>query len=102
MPIQFTEKPIPGVFLVEPNVFKDDRGFFMETYHHKRYSEEGIDQAFGQPLTLTTVDAQRASLSIAQPSGEAGLCDIRTSSRHCSGHTVRFSYIRAMDRNPSV
>ncbi len=48
MPIQFTEKPIPGVFLVEPNVFEDDRGFFMETYHHKSYSEEGIDQAFVQ------------------------------------------------------
>lgn len=48
MPIQFTEKPIPGVFLVQQDVFKDDRGFFMETYHHKKYSEKGIDKIFVQ------------------------------------------------------
>ena len=29
-------------------VFKDDRGFFMETYHTSKYSESGLDQAFVQ------------------------------------------------------
>ena len=48
MPIQFTEKPLPGVFLIEPEVFKDDRGFFMETFHHKKYREKGIDRIFVQ------------------------------------------------------
>jgi len=48
MPIQFTEKPIPGVFLIAPNKFKDNRGFFMEIFNSKRYSEEGIDQIFVQ------------------------------------------------------
>ncbi len=48
MSIQFTEKPLSGVFLIEPHVFKDDRGFFMETYHHKKYSKNGIKKAFVQ------------------------------------------------------
>lgn len=48
MPIQFTEKPVPGVFLVKPAVFEDDRGFFMETYHKERYSDAGISDKFIQ------------------------------------------------------
>jgi len=39
---------LPGVVLIEPRVFKDPRGFFMETYHQKRYSAEGIDRGFVQ------------------------------------------------------
>jgi dTDP-4-dehydrorhamnose 3,5-epimerase len=34
--------------LVEPDVYKDDRGFFLETYHQKKYSEEGIAKSFVQ------------------------------------------------------
>ena len=34
--------------MVEPQVFKDDRGFFLETYHQTRYGEKGIDQPFVQ------------------------------------------------------
>ncbi|NQU13512.1 MAG: dTDP-4-dehydrorhamnose 3,5-epimerase family protein, partial [Desulfobacteraceae bacterium] len=30
--MKFTEKSLPGVLLIEPMVFEDDRGFFMETY----------------------------------------------------------------------
>jgi dTDP-4-dehydrorhamnose 3,5-epimerase len=36
------------VILVEPQVFKDDRGFFLETYHQARYAEKGIDRPFVQ------------------------------------------------------
>jgi len=32
MPFKFEELSIPGVILVTPKVFKDDRGFFLETY----------------------------------------------------------------------
>jgi dTDP-4-dehydrorhamnose 3,5-epimerase len=43
-----TETELSGVFLIEPDIFRDERGFFMETYHQKRYSEAGIDRAFVQ------------------------------------------------------
>ena len=48
MTLKFTEKSLPGVLLIEPMVFEDDRGFFMETYHSGKYGEAGIDQAFVQ------------------------------------------------------
>jgi len=46
--MEITETSLPGVVIVEPHVFEDRRGFFMETYHQKRYSEDGIDAIFVQ------------------------------------------------------
>lgn len=43
-----TEQTLPGVLLIEPAVFEDDRGFFMETYHVEKYRETGIVRAFVQ------------------------------------------------------
>jgi dTDP-4-dehydrorhamnose 3,5-epimerase len=48
MSIKFLATALPGVFLIEPDVFKDERGFFMETYHQRRYAEGGIDCQFVQ------------------------------------------------------
>ena len=39
---------IKDVLIIEPKVFKDARGFFMETYHWNRYMTEGIDHSFVQ------------------------------------------------------
>jgi len=33
---------LDGVLIIEPDVFKDKRGFFSETYHKDRYSEKYI------------------------------------------------------------
>lgn len=46
--MKFTELKIPGVILVEPDVWRDDRGYFKETYHAKKYAEGGIARAFVQ------------------------------------------------------
>jgi dTDP-4-dehydrorhamnose 3,5-epimerase len=46
--IKYTKTDLPGVLLIEPRVFKDSRGFFMETFHQKKYAEAGIDHAFIQ------------------------------------------------------
>jgi dTDP-4-dehydrorhamnose 3,5-epimerase len=42
------ETPLPGVLLLEPRVFGDARGFFMETYNAGRFRELGIDATFVQ------------------------------------------------------
>ena len=42
------ETSLPGVRVVEPRAFGDDRGFFLERYHARRYAEAGIDAAFVQ------------------------------------------------------
>ena len=36
---------LPGVVILEPKVFGDDRGFFMETYRRSEYTELGIAEA---------------------------------------------------------
>ncbi|MFZ5897276.1 MAG: dTDP-4-dehydrorhamnose 3,5-epimerase [Myxococcota bacterium] len=37
-----------GILLISPRVFKDQRGFFVETYQQERYRQAGIDCAFVQ------------------------------------------------------
>ena len=44
----FRETDLPGVILVEPRVHRDDRGFFLESYHAEKYREGGIDARFVQ------------------------------------------------------
>lgn len=39
---------LPGVLVIEPEVIRDGRGFFVETYHAPRYREHGIAAAFVQ------------------------------------------------------
>jgi len=39
---------LPGVFLIEPDIHEDGRGFFLETYHAERYGEQGILGPFVQ------------------------------------------------------
>lgn len=39
---------LDGVVIIEPKVFGDQRGFFMETWNAKRYSESGLDFSFVQ------------------------------------------------------
>lgn len=43
-----TRSEIPGLVLIEPKVFADARGSFMETYHARRYAEAGIIRPFVQ------------------------------------------------------
>lgn len=38
----------PDILIIEPKLFGDARGFFMETYQEKRYSEAGIQTQFVQ------------------------------------------------------
>ena len=39
---------LPGVAVIEPNVYRDPRGFFLEAYHAQRYAEAGIPGSFVQ------------------------------------------------------
>jgi len=38
----------PEVLLIEPDVFNDPRGFFMETFHTKKFAEAGLPTEFLQ------------------------------------------------------
>ena len=44
----FIKTDIDGVIIVEPKVFGDSRGYFMETYQEKAFKEGGIPSDFVQ------------------------------------------------------
>lgn len=44
----FKPTRLAEVVLIEPKVFGDERGFFMETYHARKFAEGGIDASFVQ------------------------------------------------------
>jgi dTDP-4-dehydrorhamnose 3,5-epimerase len=39
---------IPGVLIIEPKIFGDSRGFFLETFHAARYADAGLPGPFVQ------------------------------------------------------
>lgn len=43
-----SDAPLGGLRIIRPDVFRDARGAFLETYHQRRYHEAGIDAAFVQ------------------------------------------------------
>lgn len=45
---KFTKTSIEGVYIIEPTVFGDERGYFMETYHQEEFKEAGLDLNFVQ------------------------------------------------------
>ena len=46
--MQVIETKIPGVFLIQPEVHEDSRGFFFESYHQSKLAEHGIRETFVQ------------------------------------------------------
>jgi len=48
MALKLTQLSIPGVILIEPPCFEDNRGFFLETYHLKKYKDAGLVKKFVQ------------------------------------------------------
>jgi dTDP-4-dehydrorhamnose 3,5-epimerase len=47
--MRFLPSPIlPEIVVIEPDVFQDDRGFFMECYHQEKFERAGIRTRFVQ------------------------------------------------------
>ncbi|MFN0152583.1 MAG: dTDP-4-dehydrorhamnose 3,5-epimerase [bacterium] len=46
--MRFVSTEIAGVVVIEPQVHRDARGFFLETYHERKFREGGIDVRFVQ------------------------------------------------------
>lgn len=44
----FNKTEIEGVYIIEPKVFGDSRGFFMETYNENDFKKNGLDYVFVQ------------------------------------------------------
>jgi len=46
--MQITNTILPGVMLIDPKVFEDERGFFFESYRKQLFDEHGISLEFVQ------------------------------------------------------
>jgi dTDP-4-dehydrorhamnose 3,5-epimerase len=46
--MKFLPTELPGVLLIEPQVWRDERGFFLETYQREKYAAGGVDAVFVQ------------------------------------------------------
>ncbi len=70
--MKFIETALAGVILVEPDVHEDPRGFFMETYHAKKYAEGGIPGPFVQDNYSWSVRGTLRGLhyQLANPQGK--------------------------------
>ena len=44
----FEKTEIDGLFVIEPKVFGDNRGYFMETYNYEDFKKAGLDMVFVQ------------------------------------------------------
>lgn len=70
--MKVTKFDIPGVLLIEPKVFEDERGFFMETFNAERYAENGMPGNFVQDNHSKSVKATLRGLhyQIERPQGK--------------------------------
>jgi dTDP-4-dehydrorhamnose 3,5-epimerase len=81
--MKFIESELPGVLLLEPTVYRDDRGYFLETYQKEEFQKAGIKEEFVQ---------HNFSLSIKNT-----LRGLHLQTRHLQGKLVRVIRGEALD-----
>jgi dTDP-4-dehydrorhamnose 3,5-epimerase len=74
--VKVSETSLPGVLLIEPKVFGDDRGFFLETFHQKRYAEGGISLPFVQDNWSRSVRGTLRGLHFQDPNPQGKLVQV--------------------------
>ncbi len=76
--MQTTDLSLAGLKLIQPRVFRDDRGFFIETYSEPRYAEVGIDVTFVQDNHSRSVKGTLRGLHYQSSPGQAKLVRVAT------------------------
>ena len=70
--MKFLPTQLPGVLIVEPDVYRDQRGWFVETYHVQKYQEAGIPLPFVQDNCSSSVHGtlRGLHLQLTRPQGK--------------------------------
>jgi dTDP-4-dehydrorhamnose 3,5-epimerase len=74
--VKVSETELPGVLLLEPRRFGDDRGFFMELFHEQRYAEAGIAGPFVQDNFSRSAKGILRGLHFQQPHAQGKLVQV--------------------------
>lgn len=92
--MKFIETDIPGPIIIEPQVFGDDRGFFLESWNAAKFAEGGLDLKFVQDNHSRSAKGVLRGLHFQNPNPQGKLVrvtagrvwdvavDIRKSSPH--------------------
>jgi dTDP-4-dehydrorhamnose 3,5-epimerase len=70
--LQFIKTAIPDLYVIEPRVFKDQRGYFMESFQKKLFEDNGIAAEFVQDNISFSVKGTLRGLHYQLPPDEQG------------------------------
>jgi dTDP-4-dehydrorhamnose 3,5-epimerase len=98
---------LPGVKIVEPRVFRDDRGFFLESFNAGRFTEHGLPTSFVQDNhSRSARDIVRGlHYQLRQPQGKlvrvvrGAIFDVAVDIRVGSPHFGRWTGVELSDEN---
>ena len=71
--MQVVDLPLPGLKLLKPQVFRDGRGYFLESYRRQRLGELGIDVEFVQDNHSHSIQGSLRGLHFQSTPGQAKL-----------------------------
>ena len=74
--MKVTQTKLPGVLIVEPDVYDDERGFFLETWSAKRYAEAGLPQKYVQDNLSFSKKGILRGLHLQHPHGQGKLVQV--------------------------
>ena len=100
---------LKGLLIIEPDIFKDKRGFFFETFHEERYRQSGIDSIFIQDNVSCSVQRALRGLHYQHPHAQDKLIqalsgeifDVAVDIRRESPTFGLWMGVRLSDRNKS-
>jgi dTDP-4-dehydrorhamnose 3,5-epimerase len=74
--MKVTPTPLSGVVAIEPKVFGDARGFFLETWHRERYAELGVSRDFVQDNVSRSQKGILRGLHLQNPFAQGKLVQV--------------------------
>jgi dTDP-4-dehydrorhamnose 3,5-epimerase len=74
--MKLIDTSLPGVCLIEPSVFEDERGFFLESYHQMKYEALGIKDRFVQDNHSRSIANTLRGLHYQIEGPQAKLCRV--------------------------
>jgi dTDP-4-dehydrorhamnose 3,5-epimerase len=74
--LQRLDTSLPGVWEIRPNILRDPRGFFLETYHQGKFSTLGVTDTFVQDNHSSSSKGTLRGLHYQWPHAQAKLCRV--------------------------
>ncbi len=105
-----SETSLPGVMIITPRVFGDDRGFFLESWNARAFADAGIDVAFVQDNHSRSARSVLRGLhyQIANPQGKlvrvtgGAVFDVAVDVRRSSPHFGRWVGVELSEANKQM